>query len=295
MTQARLHSHNLAHQKNLVKGGQPIDEYGRPIPIHDSKAFEKMRAAGRLAAECLDMITSHVLPGISTGYLDELIHQFILDHGAAPATLGYRGYPKSCCTSVNDVICHGIPSNTEILRNKDILNIDVTVILDGWFGDTSRMYVIGDSTFIQRKRLIDLTFEAMWAGIKVVKPGATLGDVGAAIEQVAKKGRLSVVTDFAGHGVGKKFHEPPTVVHTGAPGQGIVLHPGMIFTIEPMLNVGKPTSKLGKDGWRASTRDGKPSAQFEHSVGVTSSGYEVFTLSPMGLDCPPYAMARASA
>ncbi len=277
--------------KTLVRGGQPVDEYGRAIPIHDADGFAKMRAAGKLAAECLDMITPHVVPGISTQALDTLIHEFILDHGAAPATLGYRGYPKSCCTSVNEVICHGIPSETEILVDKDILNIDVTVILDGWFGDTSRMYILGGHTFGQRQKLVDATFEAMWAGIKVVKPGATLGDVGAAIQKVADKGRFSVVTEFAGHGVGKQFHEPPTVVHTGQPGEGVPLHPGMIFTIEPMLNVGKPFSRLGKDGWRASTRDGKPSAQFEHTIGVTNTGYEVFTLSPQGLDRPPYAAA----
>lgn len=279
--------------KKIVRGGQPVDEYGRPIPVHGPEGFEKMRAAGRLAAECLDMITPHVQPGISTERIDQLIHQFIIDHGAAPATLGYRGYPKSCCTSVNEVICHGIPSGTEVLKEKDILNIDVTVILDGWFGDTSRMYVIGDTTFALRKKLIDATFDAMWAGIKVVKPGATLGDVGAAIQNVADKGRFSVVTEFAGHGVGKQFHEPPTVVHTGRPGEGVVLHPGMIFTIEPMLNIGKAASRLGKDGWRASTRDGKPSAQFEHSIGVTNSGYEVFTLSPTGLDRPPYGLDGA--
>ena len=277
--------------KTLVKGGQPVDEYGRPIPLHDGEGFAKMRAAGRLAAECLDMITEHVVPGVSTGRLDDLIHQFIMDHGAVPATLGYRGYPKSSCTSVNEVICHGIPSEAEILVEKDILNIDVTVILDGWYGDTSRMYILGGSTFGQRQKLVDATFDAMWAGINMVKPGATLGDVGAAIQTIADKGRFSVVTEFAGHGVGQKFHEPPTVVHTGRPGEGVVLHPGMIFTIEPMLNVGKPGSRLGKDGWRASTRDGKPSAQFEHSIGVTNTGFEVFTLSPKGLDRPPYKAA----
>lgn len=274
---------------NLIRGGQPIDEFGRAVPLHDAEGFGKMRAAGRLAADCLDMITEHVVPGISTGRIDHLIHQFILDHGGVPATLGYRGFPKSCCTSVNDVICHGIPSDEEILQDKDILNIDVTVILDGWFGDTSRMYVLGGHTFGQWQKLIDATFTALWAGIKVVKPGATLGDIGAAIQTVADKGRFSVVTDFAGHGVGKKFHEPPTVVHTGRPGQGLTLHPGMIFTIEPMLNVGKAGHRLGKDGWRASTRDGKPSAQFEHTLGVTNTGYEVFTLSPQGLERPPYA------
>ena len=247
-----------------------------------------MRAAGRLAAECLDMITDEVQPGVSTEHLDNLIHQFILDHGAVPATLGYRGYPKSCCTSVNEVICHGIPHPDEILHEKDIVNIDVTVILDGWFGDTSRMYIVGGETFGQRQKLIDATFDAMWAGIKTVKPGATLGDVGAAIQKVADKGRFSVVTEFAGHGVGQKFHEPPTVVHTGKPGEGVVLHPGMIFTIEPMLNIGKPFSRLGKDGWRASTRDGKASAQFEHSLGVTNNGFEIFTESPSGLNRPPY-------
>ena len=279
---------------SLVKGGQPLDEYGRPIPIHGAEAFEKMRAAGRLAAQCLDMLTPEIKIGMSTLAIDTLVHQFILDHGAIPATLGYRGYPKSCCTSVNEVICHGIPSANEILHDKDILNIDVTVILDGWFGDTSRMFILGQNTFGQRRRLVDATFEAMWAGIERVKPGATLGDVGAAIQSIATRERLSVVTEFAGHGVGRKFHEPPTVVHTGKPRQGVALHPGMIFTIEPMLNIGKADSRLGRDGWRASTRDGKASAQFEHTVGVTQTGYEVFTLSPKGFDRPPYPETSGS-
>ena len=272
--------------KSIVRGGQPVDEYGRPIPIHGPEAFEKMRAAGNLAARCLDMITPEIIPGVSTQKIDDLVHEFIIDNSAVPATLGYRGYPKSCCTSVNEVICHGIPAESEILKEKDIINVDVTVILDGWYGDTSRMFIVGGKTFGQRKKLVDATFDAMWAGINQVKPGATLGDVGAAIQKVADKGRFSVVTEFAGHGVGQQFHEPPTVVHTGQAGEGVVLHPGMIFTIEPMLNVGKPGSRLGRDGWRASTRDGKPSAQFEHTIGVTNNGFEVFTLSPKGLDRP---------
>lgn len=272
--------------KSIVRGGQPVDEYGRPIPIHGPEAFEKMREAGNLAARCLDMITPEIIPGVSTQKIDDLVHAFIIDNSAVPATLGYRGYPKSCCTSVNEVICHGIPAESEILKEKDIINVDVTVILDGWYGDTSRMFIVGGKTFGQRKKLVDATFDAMWAGINQVKPGATLGDVGAAIQKVADKGRFSVVTEFAGHGVGQQFHEPPTVVHTGQAGEGVVLHPGMIFTIEPMLNVGKPGSRLGRDGWRASTRDGKPSAQFEHTIGVTNNGFEVFTLSPKGLDRP---------
>ncbi|MGB0785149.1 MAG: type I methionyl aminopeptidase [Alphaproteobacteria bacterium] len=272
--------------KSIVRGGQPVDEYGRPIPIHGPEAFEKMREAGNLAARCLDMITPEIIPGVSTQKIDDLVHAFIIDNSAVPATLGYRGYPKSCCTSVNEVICHGIPAESEILKEKDIINVDVTVILDGWYGDTSRMFIVGGKTFGQRKKLVDATFDAMWAGINQVKPGATLGDVGAAIQKVADKGRFSVVTEFAGHGVGQQFHEPPTVVHTGQAGAGVVLHPGMIFTIEPMLNVGKPGSRLGRDGWRASTRDGKPSAQFEHTIGVTNNGFEVFTLSPKGLDRP---------
>lgn len=272
--------------KSIVRGGQPVDEYGRPIPIHGPEAFEKMREAGNLAARCLDMITPEIIPGVSTQKIDDLVHAFIIDNSAVPATLGYRGYPKSCCTSVNEVICHGIPAESEILKEKDIINVDVTVILNGWYGDTSRMFIVGGKTFGQRKKLVDATFDAMWAGINQVKPGATLGDVGAAIQKVADKGRFSVVTEFAGHGVGQQFHEPPTVVHTGQAGAGVVLHPGMIFTIEPMLNVGKPGSRLGRDGWRASTRDGKPSAQFEHTIGVTNNGFEVFTLSPKGLDRP---------
>ncbi len=272
--------------KSIVRGGQPVDEYGRPIPIHGPEAFEKMREAGNLAARCLDMITPEIIPGVSTQKIDDLVHAFIIDNRAVPATLGYRGYPKSCCTSVNEVICHGIPAESEILKEKDIINVDVTVILDGWYGDTSRMFIVGGKTFGQRKKLVDATFDAMWAGINQVKPGATLGDVGAAIQKVADKGRFSVVTEFAGHGVGQQFHEPPTVVHTGQAGAGVVLHPGMLFTIVPMLNVVKPGSRLGRDGWRASTRDGKPSAQFEHTIGVTNNGFEVFTLSPKGLDRP---------
>ena len=256
------------------------------IKLHGPAAFEGMRRAGRLAAECLDMITPHVVPGVTTDELDRRCHEFIVARGAVPAPLFYRGFPKSICTSVNHVVCHGIPGDRE-LKDGDIVNIDVTVILDGWHGDTSRMYPVGT---ISRKaeRLIDVTYEAMMRGIDTVRPGVTLGDIGHAIQAYAESHRCGVVRDFCGHGLGRVFHDAPSVLHFGRPREGAVLKEGMFFTIEPMINLGKPAVKLLSDGWTAVTKDRTLSAQFEHSVGVTADGVEIFTLSPAGLHRPPY-------
>ncbi len=245
-----------------------------------------MRAAGRLAAECLDMIGPHVVPGVSTETLNTLCHDFITAHGAVPAPLNYRGFPKSTCISVNHVVCHGIPGPRR-LDEGDILNIDVTVILDGWYGDTSRMYAAGMPN-TRAKRLMDVTYEALMRGIAAVKPGATFGDVGYVIQNYVEAQRYTVVRDFCGHGIGKQFHEPPNVLHFGRRGEGAVFKPGMFFTIEPMVNAGRPEVKILEDGWTAVTRDRSLSAQFEHMLGVTETGCEIFTLSPAGYTAPPY-------
>jgi methionyl aminopeptidase len=259
----------------------------RRISLHDADAFAAMHRAGQLAARTLDMITPHVVPGVSTNTLDRLCHDFILGHGAAPAPLGYRGFPKSICTSINHVVCHGIPGD-RVLEDGDILNIDVTVILDGWHGDTSRMYVAGKPR-TRAQLLIDVTHEAMMRGIAAIRPGATLGDLGFAIQSFVEANRFSVVRDFCGHGLGRRFHEPPNILHFGRPGEGLSLRPGMIFTVEPMVNAGRPEVKVLDDGWTAVTRDRSLSAQFEHTVGVTATGVEIFTLSPAKLHKPPYA------
>jgi methionyl aminopeptidase len=264
----------------------------RRITIHRPEDFEGMRRAGRLAAETLDMIAAHVRPGITTGEIDRLCHDFMLARGAVPATLGYRGYTKSSCTSVNHVVCHGIPGD-RVLAEGDIVNIDVTVILDGWHGDTSRMFVAGQPS-TRARLLMDVTSEAMMKGIAAIRPGATLGDVGYAIQQHVERHRFSVVRDFCGHGIGRNFHEPPNVLHFGRPGEGPKLRPGMFFTVEPMVNAGRPEVKILDDGWTAVTRDRSLSAQYEHMVGVTETGVEIFTLSPAGLH-RPHAMAGASA
>ena len=256
------------------------------IKIHTAADFEGMRKAGRLAAETLDYVTPFVKPGVTTLELDTLCHNFIVDHNAVPAPLNYRGFPKSICTSINHVVCHGIPGDKR-LKNGDAMNIDVTVILDGWFGDTSRMFNVGKPS-IKASKLIDITFEAMWAGIRVVKPGATTGDIGHAIQTFAEKQRYSVVRDFCGHGLGKIFHAPPSVLHYGNPSEGQALREGMFFTIEPMINAGRQETKILADGWTAVTKDRSLSAQFEHSIAVTADGYEIFTESPAGLHCPPY-------
>jgi len=258
----------------------------RRITLHSDADFAGMRAAGRLAAETLDMITAHVRPGITTLALDKICHDHILAHHAIPAPLNYRGYPKSVCISINHVVCHGIPGDRTLISG-DILNIDVTVILNGWYGDSSRMYCAGPPA-TKARNLIEITHESLMRGIAAVRPGATLGDVGHAIQAYAEANRTSVVRDFCGHGIGRTFHAPPNVLHYGRPGEGAVLKPGMFFTIEPMLNAGRPEVKVLDDGWTAVTRDRSLSAQFEHMVGVTQTGVEVFTLSPAGLFKPPY-------
>jgi methionyl aminopeptidase len=256
------------------------------IKLHGPEAFAGMRKAGRLVAEALDVITDYVQPGVTTERLDDLVLEFALDHGAIPAPLNYRGYTKSICTSLNHVVCHGIPGPRP-LREGDIVNIDITLILDGWHGDSSRMYPVGE---ISRKaeRLIEVTYEAMMRGIAAVKPGGTTGDIGAAIQHYAEAERCSIVRDFCGHGLGRVFHDRPNILHYGEPGEGIRLEPGMLFTVEPMINLGKPHVKMLSDGWTAVTRDRSLSAQFEHAVGVTESGCEVFTYSPRGWHKPPY-------
>ncbi|QDH15337.1 type I methionyl aminopeptidase [Oecophyllibacter saccharovorans] len=251
--------------------------------------FKNLRKVGQLTAEILDMITEHVVPGVTTEELNQRVHDYTLAHGGVPAPLNYRGFPKSCCISINHVVCHGIPGEKR-LKEGDILNIDVTTILDGWYGDSSRMYVVGKAPR-KAEKLIEATYEAMMRGIRAVKPGATLGDIGHAIQSYAEAQRLGVVTDFCGHGIGRSFHEAPSVLHYGRPGQGTVLKPGMVFTIEPMLNLGRPDVKILSDEWTAVTRDRSLSAQFEHQLGVTEEGYEIFTLSPRGYTCPPYNAA----
>jgi methionyl aminopeptidase len=263
----------------------PLRKTGQ-IKIHGPDAFEGMRKAGRLAAECLDLLAAEVKPGLPTDNIDRFVFEFGMDNGAFPATLMYRGYSKSTCTSINHVVCHGIP-NEKPLKEGDIVNIDVTFILDGWHGDSSRMYPVG---MIPRRaeRLIEVTYDAMMRGIAVIRPGATTGDIGAAIQTFVEAQHMSVVRDFCGHGLGQLFHDEPNIIHVGRLGEGIVLKPGMIFTVEPMINLGRPHVKVLSDGWTAVTRDRSLSAQFEHSVGVTEDGVEIFTLSPGGFDKPPY-------
>jgi len=258
------------------------------IKIHDADAFAGMRKAGHLAASALDMLTPHVAPGVTTEHLDDLVLEFALDHGATPAPLNYRGFPKSICTSVNHVVCHGIPG-PKPLRDGDILNIDVTLIVDGWHGDTSRMFAVGAASR-RAERLIAVTYEALVRGIAAVKPGNTTGHIGEAIQSYAESERCSVVRDFCGHGLGRQFHDRPNILHYGEAGEGPVFEPGMLFTIEPMINLGRPHVKVLPDGWTAVTRDRQLSAQFEHTVGVTNDGCEVFTTSPNGFHCPPYAV-----
>ena len=252
--------------------------------IHGPEGFAGMRAAGRLAAECLDMLTPHVTPGVTTAELDRMAREFILDHGALPACLFYRGYSHTLCISPNHVVCHGIPGERP-LREGDIANIDVTVIVDGWHGDHSRMYALGEVA-PRARRLIEVTYEALELGIAAVKPGARLGDIGHAIQSYVEAQRCSVVRDFCGHGVGRVFHDAPNVLHFGRPGSGEVLEAGMFFTIEPMVNLGRYGVKVLADGWTAVTRDKSLSAQAEHSIGVTEEGCEIFTASPKGLFRP---------
>ena len=264
------------------------DEPSPAIKLHGPEGFEGMRKAGRLAAQVLDMLVPYVKPDVSTATLDQLAWDFVRDHGALPATIFYRGYSHSLCISVNHVVCHGIPGLKK-LKSGDIVNIDVTVIVDGWHGDTSRMFLVGDVP-IKARKLVEVTYECLMRGIAAAKPGATLGDVGHAIQSYAESQRYSVVRDFCGHGVGKVFHDAPNIVHVGKPGRGQLLKPGMFFTIEPMINAGRADVKILDDGWTAVTRDRSLSAQFEHSVGITETGCEIFTRSPAGLDAPPYAI-----
>jgi methionyl aminopeptidase len=275
---------------NLSLGTSPerASPEERRIKIHGPEDFDGMRKAGRLAAETLDFITPYIKPGVTTGELDRLCHDFTLDHGAIPAPLNYRGFPRSICTSINHVVCHGIPGDRKLVEG-DIINIDVTPILDGWHGDSSRMYLVGERIPLKARRLVEVTYEAMMRGIAVIRPGAHLGDIGHAIQSYVEPQRFSVVRDFCGHGVGRIFHDAPSVLHFGRPGEGPELRQGMIFTVEPMINAGRFEVKILNDGWTAVTKDRSLSAQFEHTIGVTEDGCEIFTLSPKGLTHPPYA------
>ncbi len=256
------------------------------IKLYTKDDFAGMRRASQLTATCLDAIAKLIRPGVDTDEIDAFVYDFAMQHDAIPATLGYRGYWKSSCTSVNHVVCHGIPGNKP-LREGDIVNVDVTLIVDGWHGDSSRMYPVGE---VKRaaQRLMDVTYDAMMLGIAAIRPGGFTGDIGAAIQEYAEAERCSVVRDFCGHGVGRLFHDAPNILHYGTRGDGVELRPGMIFTVEPMINLGRPQVKVLSDGWTAVTRDRSLSAQFEHSVGVTEDGVEIFTKSPAGLDRPPY-------
>jgi methionyl aminopeptidase len=247
------------------------------IKLYGPADLAAMRRAGRLAADCLDAVEDIIEPGLPTIEIDRFIYDFAMRHDAMPATLGYKGYTNSTCVSINHVVCHGIPSDKP-LREGDIANIDVTLIVDGWHGDSSRMVKVGE---VKRaaERLVEVTYEAMMRGIAVIRPGVTTGDIGHAIQEYAERERCSVVRDFCGHGVGRLFHDVPNILHYGSPGDGVVLKPGMIFTVEPMINLGRPHVKVLSDGWTAVTRDRSLSAQFEHTVGVTEDGHEIFTLS----------------
>jgi methionyl aminopeptidase len=259
------------------------------IKLHGPEAYKSMRKAGQLAAQALDMLAEHVAPGVTTERLDELVVEFAVKHGAVPAPLNYRGFPKGICTSVNHVVCHGIP-NAKPLKEGDIVNIDVTLIVDGWHGDTSRMFGLGHISR-RAERLIEVTYNALMRGVAAVKPGNTIGHIVSAIQTYAEAERCSVVRDFCGHGLGRVFHDRPNILHYGEPGDGPVMEPGMLFTIEPMINLGKPHVKILPDGWTAVTRDRELSAQFEHTVGVTDTGCEVFTISPKGLHRPTHGTA----
>ncbi len=250
------------------------------VTIKTPEEIEKMRVAGRLAAEVLEMIAPHVKPGVTTEELDRLCHDHIVNvQGAIPANVGYKGFPKTLCTSVNHVICHGIPSHAKVLKDGDIVNIDVTVIKDGWHGDTSRMYFVGEPSVLAR-RLVDTTRDAMLAAISIVRPGTTLGDIGEAIQKFAEARNFSVVREYCGHGIGRVYHEDPQVLHYGTAGTGLTLRKGMTFTIEPMINAGKPHTRLLPDGWTVVTRDHSLSAQWEHTIAVTDDGFEILTPWP---------------
>lgn len=265
------------------------DDYtdSRAIPIHRAEDYDGMRKAGALAAKILDDMVEFVQPGITTNSINEYVHNTIVAAGAVPAPLNYRGFPKSVCTSVNHVVCHGIPDDRK-LNNGDIVNIDVTVIVDGWHGDTSRTYWVGEVP-TKAKRLTQATYDAMMKGIEVVRPGVTTGDIGHAIQSFIEPYGYSIVREYCGHGLGKIFHTAPNILHFGKPGTGVTLEEGMFFTVEPMINVGKAATILNRhDGWTVTTRDKSLSAQFEHSIAVTANGFEIFTASPKGFHCPPF-------
>lgn len=251
------------------------------ILLFDEDAFESMKKVGRLTAECLDLVGNLIKAGTTTKEIDNFVFDFGCAHGAIPATLNYRGYKYSCCTSINHVVCHGMPNNKP-LNEGEIINVDVTYILDGWHGDSSRTYAVGR---VRRaaQRLMEVTHESLMRAIEAVKPGNTTGDIGYAIQNYAEKERCSVVRDFCGHGIGQRFHDLPHILHYGQPGEGIELKEGMIFTIEPMINLGKPAVKILADGWTAVTRDRSLTAQYEHTIGVTKEGCEIFTLSPKNI------------
>jgi methionyl aminopeptidase len=272
---------------NLEFGRAHSEQPAAPIPLHDRHAYEGMRRAGRLAAEALDLLAPHVRPGVTTERLDEIVFEFAMDNNAIPAPLHYRGFPKSICTSLNHVVCHGIPG-PKPMREGDILNVDVTLILEGWHGDTSRMFAVGEISR-RAERLMEVTYESLMRGIAAVKPGNTTGHIGAAIQSYAEAQNCSVVRDFCGHGLGRVFHDRPNILHYGEPGEGPVLEPGMLFTIEPMINLGRAHVKILPDGWTAVTRDRSLSAQYEHTVGVTEDGCEIFTLSPTGREQPQFS------
>jgi methionyl aminopeptidase len=254
------------------------------IKLHGPDGFEGMRKAGRLSAEILDALVPFIQPGVTTEEIDDLVRAMTLEAGAIPATLGYRGYTHSCCTSINHVVCHGIPGPKR-LQPGDIVNVDVTSIVDGWHGDTNRTYLVGEVP-IKARRLVEVTYEAMMLGLEQAKPGNRLGDIAHAIQSHAERHRYGVVRDFCGHGIGRLFHDAPEVIHAGRPGTGPELKVGMFFTVEPMINIGRPDTKVLDDGWTAVTRDRSLSAQFEHTIGITETGCEIFTKSPKGLDCP---------
>lgn len=264
----------------------PDTALSRSLKIHQPEDFAGMRVSGRLAAATLDMITPHVKAGVTTQDLDRLCHDFIVGQGAIPASLNYRGYGHATCISVNHVACHGIPGDRQLVEG-DIVNIDLAVIVDGWHGDTSRMYTVGKPG-VRARRLIDVTYEAMMRGIETIRPGATVGDIGFAVQRFVEAERFSVVRDFCGHGIGRLYHDMPDILNYGRRGEGVELQPGMFLTVEPMVNAGKADIKILSDGWTAVTRDRSLSAQFEHTVGVTGTGYEIFTLSPAGFTKPPY-------
>ena len=271
----------------FVEAAQSASRKTGEIKLHGPEGFEGMRRAGQVTARALDMLVPEVRPGVTTEHLDRLVFEFAMDHGAYPAPLMYRGFRKGICTSINHVVCHGIPE-PKPMRDGDIVNIDVTLVVDGWHGDSSRMYLVGDVPR-RAQRLVEVTFEAMMRGIQAIRPGGTTGDIGAAIQDFAEAERCSVVRDFCGHGLGRLFHDEPNILHYGRRGDGVPLKPGMFFTVEPMINLGRPHVKVLGDGWTAVTRDRSLSAQFEHTVGVTETGVEIFTLSPKGWDMPATA------